>query len=597
MSDKIQNNIFFLRDKITVRTKTNGTRIRSVDFSFLKSFFNDKEFLEQKVKQNLDGGYEIKLFYKRAENKIKWKNFIKSISLAGEKILELEDSISESYIILFKNIKTGKIYASTGGYAHITIQEIATTDFGIQILSRIIKLDDKALRATKERNLTGGIQGETKIFRKDYNLYENKDYSKLYNELNALIDQKTLVEKFGFEKSEIKNNSICVVKNSFLLKKSISFQELLEVIKKCENLIDGSTDVTEINSLERITRTDKVLLETLLDEILKEIYLNYLDKDKFVSVEISNKEFERYFNASSSRFYIRTSKDDLEENVEGIIREIQTVINILDKILEEEVDYNEFKKIILNSYIETFDENGQTLTLDRLIDHFCTEINYKKKTYFLIEKDWYWVKESFIENINDETKYFLNENKCKGPNLNKWSKGSENLFNSSHIGENDTYVFDKITPSNVEACDIMKVDSLNNIVYFYHVKKGFDNSMRDLCNQIFISAKIIEEDMRLDYKYLRSLYDEAVNYKRGNDYYLKVKRQFKNISQDEFIEIFKNKKIVFVLSVLDTNKKGKRNLYDNIDKYNSNIAKFTLIDLSKQMRTTDIELQILQIEK
>lgn len=597
MSDKIQNNIYCLRDKIMVRTKTNGARMRSIDFSFLKSYLNNKDFTEQNIKQNLDNTYEIKLFYKRSENKVKWKDFIRSVSLAGEKILELEDSISESYIILFRNTKTGKIYASTGGYAHLTIQEISTTDFGIQILSKIIKQDDKALRATKERNLTGGIQGEYKIFRKDYNLYENKDYSKIYNELNALISKEILIEKFGFKKLDTKTDSICVVKNSFLLKKSISFKELIDVIKKCENLINDITDSTEINSLEKITRTDKVLLDTLLDEILKKIYSNYLDRSNFFSVEISNKEFEKYFNASSSILYINTKKIDHHKDMDGVIKDIQTVFSLLDEILEGNINYNDFKNIILYSYIETFDENGNTLTLDKLIDHFCTEIQYNKKSYLLIEKDWYLVKESFIQNINTDAKYFLNENICRGPKLQKWSTGSENEFNSKHIGNIDTYVFDKITPLNIEACDIMKIDRTNNVVYFYHVKKGFDNSMRDLCNQILIAAKMLEEDPRSNYKYLRGLYDEAKNYNLKNKYYLKVKKQLNNISQDDFINLFIDKKFVFVLSVLDSAKRKKRSIYNNIEDFSSNIAKFTLIDLSKQMKTTNIEFQVFQIEK
>lgn len=595
MASKIQNSIYLLRDSIMVKSKV-GLRIVSIDFKYLKSFLNNKGFHEQKILEKLSDTYEIKLFYKRSENKIKWKNFIRSISLAEEEILELEKSISESYIILFKNIDTGNIFVSTGGYAHLTIQEIASSDFGLQILSRIIRLDDKALRSTKERNLTGGIQGEVKFFRKDYNLYENADYSKIYNELNASVDKAVLIQKFGFEENSIKTNSICVVKNSFLLKKSISFEELLIIIEKCENIFQDDTNSIEINSLEKVARTDKTLLNTLAEEVLKKIYTNYADRENFVSVEISNKEFEKYFHASYSKLYLRVKSENIEKTIDGIIREIQTVFDILDEILEEEVDYEEFKDIISNSYIETFDENNIMLTLDKLINHFCTEIPYKSKSYFLIEKDWYWVKQSFIENINKELKYFLNENVYLGPELNKWSSGSENQFNASHIGVNNTYVFDKVTPSYIEACDLMKIDDENNIVYFYHVKKGFDNSMRDLCNQIAISARKIDEDLRLDYEYLKKLYSKAAMYKGSDSYYKKVKAQFSSMSETEFIELIKGKKIVFVLCVLDRARR-KRSLYDHIEKFESNIAKFTLIDLSKEMRTIGIEFKVLQLTK
>ena len=62
--------------------------------------------------------------------------------------------VNKDYVrdtILVKNIKTGKFYASTGGYSHTIIQEIATNDFGINILSRIVKPEDKALKSSKEK--------------------------------------------------------------------------------------------------------------------------------------------------------------------------------------------------------------------------------------------------------------------------------------------------------------------------------------------------------------------------------------------------------------------------------------------------------------
>jgi hypothetical protein len=42
--------------------------------------------------------------------------------------------------------------------------EIATNDFGLEILSRIIKSDEKTLKIFKERNLTGWSSRTIKFF-------------------------------------------------------------------------------------------------------------------------------------------------------------------------------------------------------------------------------------------------------------------------------------------------------------------------------------------------------------------------------------------------------------------------------------------------
>ncbi|MBA5630340.1 DUF6119 family protein [Moheibacter lacus] len=593
MSEKIQNNIYLIKDKLKDRnTKTRKISTKTIDLKYLSTFLKSKKFREQKVKGNLSEKYEIRLFYKQSVRDIKWKEFINSVALEGEDILNLNKSKSESYIILFQNISTKKIYASTGGYAHITVQEIATNDFGIEILSKIVKSEDKALKSTKERNLTGGIQGEIKFFRNDYNLYENENFGKIYNELNASLNKDILTKAFGFKPSEIDANSLCIAKNSFSIKKSISFSQLLNVIEKCESLLKKKG--IEINSVEKIGRSEDLLKETLINEVLQNIFQNYLDENKHFSVEISNRDFEKYFQATSSTLTFTYDKRSNSFNIDDVIRNIETIIKQLKIEIEEELDYEPFKKVIKNTYLETFDEDGNTLTRDKLINHFCAEIIHEGNTYFLIEKDWYVVKESFIKKINEQTQFFLSENKYSGKKMLKWNGGEENDYNASYLGKDNMYVFDRFTSLNIEACDILNVEK--DTLYFYHVKKGFDNSMRDLCNQVYIAGRKIHEDVKSNYEFLESLYDSVANSKGKSPYTIRAKKQFDKLSKKQFIAKIKNKKVVIVLAVADSSKK-KRDLFTNIEKFESNIAKFMLTELAKNMRNLGIEFQITQIDK
>lgn len=592
MSEKIQNNLYLLKEQIEDRhPRTKSPIIKDVDFTYLTKFFKSRNFKEQKVKNNLDDSFDIKVFYKKSTTDVKWKDFIKNIVEADQDILNLNKSTSESYIILFQNNITKKIFASTGGYAHITVQEVATNDFGIEILAKIVKRDDKALKSTKERNLTGGIQGEVKFFRNDYNLYENDSFGKIYNELNALLTKENLIKSFGFKAKDLTNDSLCIAKNSFSLKKSISFQELLNIIKKCEFLLTKE-DTVEINSVNKVAKSENILIENLYEKLIKSAYQNYLDSTKFYSIEISNKEFDKYFQATNSKlsfYYKRKLKEILFDNV---ARDIETILVKINELCGNSLTFEEFKKIVEAAVLETFDENEKTLTKDKLLSHFCSEVKYNDETYFLIEKEWFQIKKTFIDSINEESSYFLNENIYSGPKLEKWKDQSENNYNSSYLRKKNTYVFDTFTYRNIEACDILKIE--DDVVYFYHVKKGFDNSMRDLCNQVYIASRKILEDVKDNYKYMGGLYSLVINNKGKSEYYKKAKTQFGTLTKKMFIESIKGKKVIFVLAVLDTST-TKRSLVNNIDKFESNIAKFTLIELSKNMRNLGMNFQILQL--
>lgn len=593
MSEKIQNNLYLVREQIReMHPRTKKVITRDIDFEYLIKFFKSRNFKEQKVKDDISSLYEVKVFYKKASSDVKWKDFIKNVVEEDQDISKLNKSTSESYIILFQNIKTKKIYASTGGYAHITVQEVATNDFGIEILSRIVKIDDKALKSTKERNLTGGIQGEVKYFRNDYNLYENDSFGKIYNELNASLTKEILVKTFGFMAKDLIGNSLCIAKNSFSLKKSVSFSELLKIIKRCENLLEKEPTV-EINNVNKVSRSEKVLMDNLFENIANLAFDYYTNDDKFYSIEISHKEFDKYFQASVSKLSFNYKRKTQEIIFDDVIRDINEIIIKIKDLCGGDISKEEFMKIIATASLETFDENNLSLTRDKLINHFCTELVFKGNTYFLIEKDWYSIKKTFIDNINERTTYFLKEYNYVGSKLENWRGITENDYNSSYLGKEDTFVFDKFTHLNIEACDILKIEKKE--VYFYHIKKGFDNSMRDLCNQVHIASRKILEDVKNEHKYLAELYDLVKNNHGKSEYSKNAKGQFLGLTKKKFIDSIKGKKIIFVLAVLDT-AKTKRSLLNNIEKFDSNIAKFTLIELSKNMRTLGANFQIVQID-
>lgn len=596
MAEKIQNSFYLLKDKlIMLNKKTGKINEEIIDFDFLGKYFRSKSYKEQKTLSELSEEYDVKLYYKKTKTIPPWKGFIQAIAEPDEDVLKCNRSYSESYIVVLKNKLSGQYFVTTGGYGHISVQEISVNDFGLEVLSRLIKAEDKTLRSTKERSITGGIQGEIKFFRSDYNIYENETFGNVYNELVATIDKKQLNEIFGFSKQDISSNSFCLAKNSFSLKKSISFSELLTIIEKCENLLLKPPTV-EINSIEKIHKTSKHLLANLYTELFSKIYNNYINADDFISVEISHKDFDKYYYCNKVIIETTINQKRISFEFEESVKNIQILLNEI-RLINSTLTKEKFVKVLESAYLTSYDEAGLILTEDSLKNHFCSEISINSKNYFLIEKDWYKMKDRFLNQINEQVQHFSTNNKYLGEKLKNWDESaylSENEYNASFLGENNTLVFDRFTPQNIEACDFMKWD--DRFVYFYHVKKGFDNSMRDLCNQVFISARRVQEDLKTGKSFLKLLYNTVANNNGGNEYSKKCKRQLKKITENEFINIFNNREIVFVLLFLDTSKTGRK-ISQNIDSFNSTIAKFSLVDLSKKMRNLDVKFQIGQLEK
>ena len=594
MSEKIQNSFYLLKDSVTTYSRKLAKNVKeNIDDAFIKKLMKAKGFKPQKVIAALSADYEISLYYKAKNAPVKWKDFIGSVALPGEPILKVSTGKTESYVMLLYSRKGKAYYASTGGYGHMVVQDIATSDLGIEILARLIKPEDKALRASKERSLTGGVLGSVKIFRNSYNLSENESFGSIYNELNAAVNRDKIVNVFGFSAAEVNSDSLCVAKNSFSIKKSISFKELLRVITRCEKLL-SSPALVEINTVEKLGRSSRPLITDLNNVVRGKVFMNYVNPNKFFSVEISHRDFERYYLSTYSEFTFHLN-GVRENKFEEPVRDIQT---LLDEIrnTDPSLGQDDFNRVVATASLATFDSDGNELTSDLMGDHYCTEIAHNGKNYFLIEKEWYEISHTMIDKINETCKGFITSRFYAGPAMDAWDSTflSENDFNAHYLTKPDSLVFDKITPSNIEVCDILRWNTTH--IYLYHVKKGFDNSMRDLCSQVFISARRVLEDSKSKYEFIGSLYDELIKSRGKSVYVQNAQKKLKKMPRKDFIALFENRKLVFVLAVKDTSKKTRR-LATDIEDFNSNIAKFSLNELTQKMRNLEVDFQILELTK
>ncbi|MDD2983185.1 MAG: TIGR04141 family sporadically distributed protein [Crocinitomicaceae bacterium] len=591
MSEKLQLGIYRIKDEIIELKKGKYPLRINVDIPYLQSIFKTKGYKQQTLQPNLSNDFDILLYFKRNESHIRWKEFIGKIADNNAAIIKQNKTNNESYILIFKNNLSNKIYATTGGFAHTALQGIVEGDFGLEILSRLMKAEDKTLRSTKEKNLTGGILGEVKFFRNHYNLNENENFGNFYQELHSSLNKSLLIQTFGFTKIDIDSDCLCVAKNSFTIKKSIDFQQLLGIIIKCEDLINNTQPVVEINGVKKLTKAHKALIADLNNELDKSIIQCYNGSQSDISIELCHKDFDKYLYADK---FIFKFKINGSSRVDEFDEPLSNIVKVIEKVRIEDSNLSDKKlvQLINKAHIYSVNNSGDNQTDDLLRNHFYTEVPFNGKNYFLSDSEWFEIKSSFTSKLNEQCQDFINSNTCN-ITLDVWNYPTEkeNDFNSKHIGNKNFLVFDKFTPENIEACDILHWDAKN--IYFIHVKAGFDNSMRDLSHQVNIAARRIKEDTKTGYKFIEKLYDSVKNSSGTTPYSIKAKSQLNNIKKNDLLYLMKNKNIVFVLAVKDS-ASSKRNL-SKIEDFNSNIAKFSLHELVKTMRNLDVQFEICEI--
>lgn len=578
-------------------------------FSKVSTHILSKSFASQKINWDSIKDYQLALFYKKTPSNPKWKTFFKKIADNSEKILKENQSWNESFILLLLNKTSQNLYAITWGLGFHIIQEFIDEDFGVDVLSRLITKDDKILKSVKEKAVMGGILGTTKFFRKNYNLAENDSFGKIYQELEAFLDKNILQERFGFSLDDLKKWSTCFAKTSFKINKSITFDQLFQIITWCEYVLENPDNDPKlrpisINNVEKIVKKrNPDLIQKLEKELLKQLWSRFQNESEAFDFDICHRDFEKYLTAT--KFIVRRSSSENNYFWNYTFESLTLIDQMYEKIKEMENaprDEGEFINLIRSLKIYSYDQenDNQPLTHSYLINHIFWDITCETNKYFLIDNAWYRIKENFIFELNESCTNFIVQNFHEEP-MNNWdyANDDENAYNSKYISNTPLsekiLVFDKITPENIEPCDILRWS--DKTLYFYHVKAGFSNTMRDLCSQIFIAATRIQKDLNWSKEYIWKIYDELSRKASSNDpYYKKAGKQLDNISKADFLDIFNKTKLVFVLCVFDT-AVHERDIKNNIADFWSNIAKFSLQELIKGMKGIDIDLQVIQIAK
>ena len=484
------------------------------------------------------------------------------------------------------------LFCVVGGNAYQIILPFIDQSFGLNLYARIIKPQFDELLSIKSRGITGSRAGISEQFRNNYRIIDFIKFGKVPKEIHLKLSQEISDLYFNFLKKNVTDRIQIFVGKSFQIKKTVDFTDLNKIITEIGYILElVASDY--LSSYEEIT--DKKYIEDYLHpELITRIFNdteNVYKRNQFSSTTFEHdfcdpNNIEKFYEADYFKL-----KEKTDNNGYKIFAEVTDRAEIYDTVLKRGIERfgvnDRFKfMVFLQGVRVTSHKNKKQTTASSFLFHISTEFSIKNEPIFLVDTKWYNLRDTFVQDLKINTQHILKRYNASSKILTeKWDKTTlkkEKDYNYLYNRLNKYIVIDTIIKDGLELCDILHYDNQN--LYLIHVKYGFKSEMRELTNQITISARRLRETLgSIDKTILTKIYNNLID--KGND--------IDNLSLSEFKDLF-NKKITYVLA-FTSHLKDDLKVVDNIDKFNSNIARYSLIQCSGEMRAYYYDLQTFQI--
>ncbi|CAM1342184.1 hypothetical protein [Tenacibaculum amylolyticum] len=526
--------------------------------------------------------YDSKLIViQSSEKESEWARFFPKEYVKG---IALEYQIPS--ILILVNTESG-IFTVIGGAFYKYILPFLDTSYGLNTYSRIMNPIQDEIITIKTRGVTGLRAGMSEQFKDNYRLMDYIKFGKIPTELKIKLSSETAELYFNQFLSNRSPNIILNISSGFNLNKKLTFQELGLLIEILEYIETKKAD-DFFSSYKEITDKD-LISNSLKPAIINELFnkRNNILENKVSNFDICYpNKIEDFYSADQYAIKLKEDKRKFKK-----ISELNDKSEILRTILrylnDENFDrnLNSFGSKIYSLYIYTYkNQNKNPILKTALIYHLNTEINIKGLgTFIYLDSKWYKLREIFINEMNKRCSEILNANDLKNQILNEeWQKKAsgkrenEGTYNDKYDKKN-YLVLDTISPDSIELADI--VHFKGKTLYLCHVKYGFSTDMRELYSQVISSARRLKNDLK----------DEKNDYLKAVYKSLKSKKKNRNLSEQNFLDLFKTAENIKYVMCITSHIKNKP-VQKDIKKYKSNIAKLSLIQCYTEMRTEYYDL-------
>ena len=490
-----------------------------------------------------------------------------------DNMIEEEIDLSNTHIsYVLSYLKDDNLFLLTGGLGSNYISEYTQKNYGLYLLPKIMKENSPVIKTVLENRLSGNKLSSKHSNRNVTTINTENDMSSILRELSLEID-KEMIELLGIEIDEnkkIKNLNL-IAKDSFVIRKSISIENLIVVLNK---LID----------IEK--KDDNFSLGYFIDakkngysyKYLNELFIQYLMNGVGENFILVGDEYSEY--CVGGNLYV------VQDNEQNIIYQSETPITIID------LYKNCLAEPITKSYIERLLKYSLVVYNDKEIILYPTKIkqcmqgyieNENRQPFFLFNDKWLMFDNNYIDNLDKEFKKSYTQmvnidKKIKKILENKDLDLTEDAYNKTFEDSDEIILAHTVLSNHIELADLIYYDEDN--LYLIHNKLKFQgNGARDVLNQILTSAEFINHYMMDKKDFIEKYYDDILKKYPNN----KVRK----LTKGEFVELFNKPNIYYVAGFM-------KNLSDNTD---SNYAKYITIDASKKLIEKGYQLLLFDINK
>lgn len=483
--------------------------------------------------------------------------------------------IVEFSYVLFVQYKS-EIYCVIGGSGMSVIQKYINQSFGIEVYQFFAKPKEDIVIEINTRGIASNISRKKHTYNLNQTISETLEYSEIPTKIKLVVREElksTIFKKYNLDK----DRAILEVGSYFLLRKSITFDELKELIKDMYSLQESKEFVqltlfNKVNGLNEISELDNTLHEKLIDDIISASSTTAQRKQEDIVEIVHPTKLEKFYECN--RFVVKAKYSRGKNDVEITSRTelyrtcIKHINNHLENLTDRFKIKGELYKLNIIGYIDK-----KQLTYKNFYDHVVAEIDLNNKKYFRIDGIWYYVKDEFLKLMTEDAIGYYQKYKLRTKILKAWNANfDEDKYNLSHSKKN-YFVLDKRFKENIELCDIL-IEKEGQL-YFVHVKDGFSTKLRECYIQLVLAAKRLSIDLKDEngQGFLKSTLEYYNSFNPMNR--IDVDNVLYRISKKEL-------NIVFVMAY-NNKTYPSLNEFEKIRKSKSNIAKYSIVQVIKEM--------------
>ena len=506
-----------------------------------------------------------------------WTDLIKG--LIPENIDNLDEMKNARYSYLLFYSTEHNIYIMTGGYASKYVKEYTEDNYGINLVPKLVERTSAVLRSEKAVYLDGKVISEQKINRQNDDFTGSYDITKLSSSILLELDASYL-SKLGLTSSSKRKTGISVT-DQLVVKKSITLEELKILLHNLD-FIETKKSTFMINQFVSIKKSKKVKKQELEAQMVAEFqelkYGNFvIVGDDCLRYRIDS--FKYRISDGDKTVYESESPISLEELFRYLEQEkIKLTKAFLTKMLKEWL-------------LSTYDEEGKYVLfpspLLSCLQGFL-EIGEEKEVYYLYQNQWMELNSDASQLINEDfnINYLANEDRIKhlkeDYKLKNVYANNENGYNNAMRKQPNMIEAHTVLEKYIELADLIFWSESDETIYLMHNKGYFDGlGARDLANQMETAANYLYSQMATKNrrKFLKGYY-QKIKAKYEEEY-----KETLQISENDFVESFLNKKICYIAGFIQNYKLSSR----------SNYGKFLTNQLKEKMKRLEYDLLVMDL--